>query len=172
MGAQCLGHSLQASACQGSLRSPLAGTQACALKLSPPPTAASAGGYLPHRSPNWPTVAVWSLILHNDFCFPPLVTVFELRLAKRLARYLHSWQENIHYSKGQTLMHMATMRNRPQQYMTRAWLQCCCNSCQARLLMRLWVYGSYQQAEEMGEVFFALELWEQINRMVIREVQL
>ncbi|KAI4809468.1 hypothetical protein KUCAC02_018347, partial [Chaenocephalus aceratus] len=33
----------KASACQGSLCSPLAGTQACALKLSPPPTAASAG---------------------------------------------------------------------------------------------------------------------------------
>lgn len=74
-----LGHSLQASACQGSLCSPLAGTQACALKLSPPSIAASAGGYLPHRSPNWPTVAVWSLIVLNDFCFPPHWTVFELR---------------------------------------------------------------------------------------------
>lgn len=60
-GRPALGHSLQASACQGSLCSPLAGTQACALKLSPPPTAASAGGYLSNRSPNWPTVCLISL---------------------------------------------------------------------------------------------------------------
>lgn len=46
-GSPVLGRSLQASSCQGSQRSPHAGTEACALKLSPPSAAASAGGYPP-----------------------------------------------------------------------------------------------------------------------------
>lgn len=57
-GSPVLGHCLQASACQRSLCSPLTVTPACALKLSPPCTAASAVGYLPCRSPNWPTETV------------------------------------------------------------------------------------------------------------------
>lgn len=48
-----LGHSSQACTCQGSLCSPLVGTEACALKLSPPSLAASTGGYLPHGSPSY-----------------------------------------------------------------------------------------------------------------------
>lgn len=46
-GSPVLGRSLQGPACQGSPCRPLAGTQACALKLSPPPTAAGAGGNPP-----------------------------------------------------------------------------------------------------------------------------
>lgn len=69
-GSPVLGRSLQASLCQGSQCSPHAGTEACALKLSPPSAAASAGGYLPPRRPHRPTVAVWSLIKPSDFCFP------------------------------------------------------------------------------------------------------
>lgn len=106
---------------RGSLCSPLTGTQACALKLSPPSAAASAGGYLPHRGPNWPTVALWSFMLLNDFCFhhvQPSLS-WDLRFAKTLARLVDSWLESIHYSKGR----------RPQQYLTRAWLQCNWTSC-------------------------------------------
>lgn len=48
-GSPALARSAQASSCQGSPCSPHAGTEACALKLSPPSEAASAGGYLPPR---------------------------------------------------------------------------------------------------------------------------
>lgn len=46
--------SAQASSCQGSSCSPHAGTEVCALKLSPPSVAASAGGYLPQKVPSGP----------------------------------------------------------------------------------------------------------------------
>lgn len=46
--------SAQASSCQGSSYSPHAGTEVCALKLSPPSVAASAGGYLPQKVPTGP----------------------------------------------------------------------------------------------------------------------
>lgn len=77
------GRCMQASACQGSCCSPLVGTQACALKLSPPPTTASAGGYLSRRSPNWPLPVVWSWLLLDDISFPLHLSIFELRFAKR-----------------------------------------------------------------------------------------
>lgn len=45
-GSPLLACSVQTSLCQGSSCSPHAGTEVCALKLSPPSEAASAGGYL------------------------------------------------------------------------------------------------------------------------------
>lgn len=101
-----LDHCLQASACQGSLCSPLARTQACALQLSLPSIAASAGGYLSQRGPHWPTVAVWSLIILNDSCFPPCFTVFEWRfwICKRPGQIY-----GLVTQKGRCLMYLEAM---------------------------------------------------------------
>lgn len=68
-----LGHSQQASTCQGvPVQSTHRDTGMCTKAVTAFHCCQyCAGGYLPHRSPNWPTVAVWSLILLNDFLFPP-----------------------------------------------------------------------------------------------------